>query len=271
MNDFLAEAVAESRRRVAGWKAEKLLDRLRCVGLPVLSPTSFTDSLRNAGHLGIIAEFKRASPSRGAIRQTLEPATQAAEYAKGGAAAISVLTESRWFQGDIEDLSSVRKAIQQPILRKDFLVEDDDIALSRLIGADAVLLIVACVPSPRLAELIKQTRNLGMTPLVEVHNRTELGAALSAGADVIGVNARNLQTLEVDIVHALDVCKQVPSHCVRILESGIKSRRDVLAAMDAGADAILVGETLMRSEQPGALIQSWLADARCLRQGSQTT
>lgn len=264
MGDFLAEAIAESRRRVARWKAEKLLEMLEAA--PVATPArDLAGAIRRTGPLGVLAEFKRASPSRGVIHANVDPQVQARAYVRGGATAVSVVTESRWFHGQIKDLQSVRAAIAQPILRKDFVVDDEDIVLSRKVGADAVLLIVACLSSVRLEELMQLTLRNAMTPLVEVHDRRELDVALAAGAKVIGVNSRNLRTLEVECDCALEVLPHIPSTCIRVFESGVKDVRDLQAAKAAGADAVLVGETLMRAPDPSALIQSWL------RYAGQTT
>jgi indole-3-glycerol phosphate synthase len=221
---------------------------------------NFVESIRRASPLAIIAEIKRASPSRGVINQEIDATRQAQAYVQGGATAVSVLTESRWFRGQIDDLRAVRNSIKAPLLRKDFLIEDEDIALSRKIGADAVLLIVACLPSARLAELIQYSHRLDMTPLVEVHDRSELDVALSAGAHVIGVNSRNLRTLTVEKDIARDVLAHVPSACIRVFESGIHGIEELRAARDAGADAVLVGETFMRAHDPAVLIQSWIRD-----------
>ncbi len=271
MGDFLTEAVAESRERVARWRANHFFDRMAAISHSEFPNVSFADALRGPASLKIIAEIKRASPSRGSIRDDISPEKQAEAYVRGGATAISVLTESRWFQGAVEDLMAVRATANVPLLRKDFMVEDEDIVLSHLIGANAVLLIVASVSLSRLRELIQHARNRGMCPLVEVHDCAELEAAIEAGADVIGVNARNLRTLEVNAANALDVIRHVPSTCIRIFESGIKSTLDVQAAMQAGADAILVGESLVRSADPAALIQSWLKAAEFVTQENETT
>ena len=266
MMDFLAEAVSESQRRLAKWRAEGTLDRLRTAPAPELPRVSFTEALRRASPLAVIGEVKRASPSKGVIRLDVDPARQASSYIQGGAAAVSVLTESKWFSGSIDDLISIRKSVRAPILRKDFIVEDDDIAVSRMIGADAVLLIVACLSHKRLAALLQQARDAAMAALVEAHERDEVNAAVDAGADIIGVNARNLRTLVVEPAHALEVLQDVPSHCVRIFESGIKDIADIRLAMEAGAHAVLVGETLMRATDPSMLIRTWVEGAKALQQ-----
>jgi indole-3-glycerol phosphate synthase len=203
----------------------------------------------------VIGEVKRASPSAGTIAKGADPAEQALAYQEGGAAAISVLTEPIHFGGSLADLVDVRAAVSLPVLRKDFLVHPDQVLEARAHGADSVLLITACLDDDELAGMVAASRGLGMEPLVETHSGPDLSRALAADARIVGVNARDLETLDVDLGSALDRLRSVPTDRVAVLESGISSRAHVEDAMAAGASAILVGETLMRAADPAAAIR----------------
>ncbi|AHK32313.1 Indole-3-glycerol phosphate synthase [Rhodococcus opacus PD630] len=200
--------------------------------------------------IGVIAEVKRASPSKGALADITDPAELAAAYQAGGARVISVLTEERRFQGSLADLDAVRRAVSIPILRKDFIVGPYQIHEARAHGADVVLLIVAALEQDALASLIDRTESLGMTALVEVHTEEEANRALEAGAKVIGVNARNLKTLEVDKNTFGEIAPGLPTEIIKIAESGVRGTADLLAYAGAGADAVLVGEGLVTSGDP---------------------
>jgi indole-3-glycerol phosphate synthase len=252
VNGFLQQVVAEAQRRSAVWRDAGLLERLLLRQTP--ARRDFTAGLLRRAPGAVIAEIKRASPSRGVICADCDVAGRARQYEQGGAAAISVLTETHWFRGSLDDLAAARAATALPVLRKDFVVDEYDVRVAAASGADAVLLIVACLSPRELAERITLAREVGVQALVEAHDLDEVQAAVDGGAEIIGVNARNLRTLEVDVAGALDVLGHVPPRCVRVLESGIKSRADVEAAVAAGADAVLVGETLMRAEDPRATL-----------------
>jgi indole-3-glycerol phosphate synthase len=211
-------------------------------------PRAFESALRS-GTPSIVAEVKRASPSAGLIAD-LDPVAQARAYAEGGAAAISVLTEPRHFRGALADLRAVRAAVHLPVLRKDFLVAPAQVIEARAAGADAVLLIAACLPGRELEAMLAATADLGMAALVEAHTDQDLERAVDAGAAVIGVNARDLETLDVDVPPALARLSRVPPDRIAVFESGIRTRADVEAAAGAGAAAVLVGEALMRSDDP---------------------
>jgi indole-3-glycerol phosphate synthase len=214
----------------------------------------FIAALRG-GRPALIAEVKRASPSAGSIAADADPIELATAYADGGAAAISVLTEPRHFAGALADLEAVRLTVQLPVLRKDFLVHPAQVIEARANGADAVLLIAACLTDEELTALLALSSDLGMSALVETHADDELDRALASGAEVIGVNARDLETLEVDSASALDRLARIPPDRVAVMESGIRDRADVEAAVDAGASAILVGEALMRASDPRAAVR----------------
>lgn len=216
-------------------------------------PRDFVAALRRKTP-SVIAEVKRASPSAGAIAGDVDPAIRAKAYEAGGAAAISVLTEPRHFHGSLADLRAVHLATTVPVLRKDFLVHPAQVIEARANGADAVLLICASLGAEELRLMLGVTRDLGMAALVETHSDEDLAKALATDAVLIGVNARDLESLEVDMTRALERLERVPSDRLAVLESGISTRVDVRAAVRAGASAILVGEALMRAEDPGAKI-----------------
>jgi indole-3-glycerol phosphate synthase len=202
----------------------------------------------------VIAEVKRRSPSKGDLADIPDPAALAAEYAEGGAAAISVLTEQRRFGGSLEDLRSVREAVDVPILRKDFIVEPYQLLEARLAGADLALLIVAALDGQTLAALHDQARELGLTVLVEVHDEAETERAIDLGAELIGVNARNLRTLEVDPTTFGRLAPLVPEDRVLVAESGIAGPADVERYVGEGARVVLVGEALVRDGDPRAAV-----------------
>jgi indole-3-glycerol phosphate synthase len=205
--------------------------------------------LRGPG-VSVIAEVKRASPSRGALADIGDPAWLAGEYAAGGAAAISVLTEGRRFSGSLDDLVRVRHAVEVPVLRKDFIVTAYQLFEARAAGADLVLLIVAALTDDELICLVERATSIGLTPLVEVHSPEEVSRAVDAGAKIIGVNARNLQTLEVDPTTFARTAPLIPDGIVRVAESGVRGPHDVIELARSGADVVLVGEALVTGRDP---------------------
>ncbi|MEO8477061.1 MAG: indole-3-glycerol phosphate synthase TrpC [Actinomycetota bacterium] len=227
--------------------------------------SSIAPSLDFAGALdgpgtAVIAEVKRASPSAGTIAAEADPASRARAYADAGAACVSVLTERRHFAGSLADMDAVRTAIGLPVLRKDFLVDAGQLLEARAHGADAVLLIVACVDDGALRDLLAGAAELGLGVLLETHGDDDLERALATDARVIGVNARDLETLEVDPERARRQLALVPADRIAVLESGIRTRADVVSAVEAGASAILVGETLMRAGDPRRALRSLIGE-----------
>ncbi len=202
----------------------------------------------------VIAEVKRASPSKGAMAAIADPAALAMDYEAGGAAVISVLTEPRRFGGSLDDLAAVRAAVGVPVLRKDFIVSSYQLWEARAYGADMVLLIVAALEQNALVSLVERAVSIGLVPLVEVHADEELDRALDAGAKVIGVNARDLATLEVDRGVFARLAPRIPDGVVKIAESGIRGPHDLLAYAAAGADAVLVGESLVTGKDPRSAV-----------------
>jgi indole-3-glycerol phosphate synthase len=211
-------------------------------------------ALRRPDGISVIAEVKRASPSRGVLAAISDPAELASEYEAGGAHAISVLTEGRRFGGSLADLRSVRAAVDVPVLRKDFILTSYQLWEARQAGADMVLLIVAALEQPALVSLVERAESLGLTPLVEVHDTDEVDRAVDAGARVVGVNARNLKTLDVDQATFARVAPRIPDTIVRIAESGIRGPKELLAYAHDGADGVLVGESLVTSAVPRAAV-----------------
>jgi indole-3-glycerol phosphate synthase len=204
--------------------------------------------------VAVIAEVKRASPSKGALAAIADPAALAADYEAGGARIISVLTEKRRFGGSLEDLAAVRDAVAVPVLRKDFIVSSYQLWEARAYGADLVLLIVAALEQNALVSLVERAQSIGLVPLVEVHTLGELERAMAAGARVLGINARNLATLEVDRSVFAQLVPHIPDGVIKIAESGVRGPHDLLAYAAAGADAVLVGESLVTGKDPRSAV-----------------
>jgi indole-3-glycerol phosphate synthase len=211
-----------------------------------------------SSEMSVIAEVKRSSPSKGALAPITDPAGLAAQYEEAGAHVVSVLTEQRRFGGSLADLDAVRKAIALPILRKDFMVDEYQFYEARAHGADVVLLIVAALSKNQLEDYFHLSNELGMRSLIEVHTNDELERALEISPEIIGVNSRNLKTLEVDARAFAELIPQIPSSIARVAESGISTRDEVVFAQECGATAILVGEALVRSESPTVAINQLL-------------
>ncbi len=249
---FLSETVDDVRRRLA----REPLDESRLMALAMrLPPTrGFAGSLWSARPPAVIAEVKRASPSAGHIAET-DPAAQARAYEAAGAAAVSVLTEARHFDGSLADLRAVHLATSVPVLRKDFLIHPAQLMEARVEGADAVLLIAAALSADELAAMLGAAEDLGLGALVEVHAQEDLDKALATDAKVIGANARDLESLEVDLDRALALLERVPGDRIAVAESGLTEREQVERAVTAGARAVLVGEALMRAADPGAKLR----------------
>jgi len=243
------------REDLAAREAKVPLEKVKELAAKVPPPKDVMAALREPG-IGVIAEVKRRSPSRGVLADIPDPATLAVDYADAGARAISVLTESRRFGGTLDDLDSVRAAVDVPLLRKDFIISPYQVHEARLHGADLVLLIVAALEQNALVSLLDRVESLGMTALVEVHTAEEADRALEAGAAVVGINARNLHTLEVDREVFGRIAPGMPMDVLKIAESGVRGPGDLMAYAGAGADAVLVGEGLVASGDPKqALVQ----------------
>lgn len=251
LEDIIAGVRADLAEREAAMPLEEL--KKRAAKAP--EPRNAMAALKESG-IGVIAEVKRRSPSKGKLADIPDPAALAADYAAAGARAISVLTEQRRFGGSLSDLAAVRQAVDVPILRKDFIVSPYQVHEARLYGADMVLLIVAALDQNALVSLLDRVESLGMTALVEVHNAEECDRALEAGAELIGVNARNLHTLEVDRDVFARLAPGLPPQVLKVAESGVRGPGDLMTYAGHGADAVLVGEGLVASGDPkAALVQ----------------
>lgn len=246
---MLEQILAGVREDLAAREASVPFALVRKRAAACASPHNVLAVLREPG-VGVIAEVKRASPSAGALAAIPDPARLACEYAQGGARMISVLTESRRFGGSLGDLAAVRRAVDVPLLRKDFVLSSYQVHEARAYGADACLLIVAALEQNALVGLLERVESLGMTALVEVHTEAEADRALSAGARLIGVNARNLATLEVDRGNFERIAPGLPSGVIKVAESGVRGPHDLISYAGAGADAVLVGEGLVRAHSP---------------------
>jgi indole-3-glycerol phosphate synthase len=245
----LDEILAGVREDVAQRQRDTPLERIKELAAAAAPAKDAYAALRRPG-VAVIAEVKRASPSKGQLAEIPDPAELASEYAAGGARCVSVLTEGRWFGGSLDDLAAVRAAVDVPVLRKDFVVSSYQIHEARAHGADLVLLIVAALEQNVLTGLLDRIESLGMTALVEVHTEEEADRALEAGARVIGVNARNLRTLEIDREVFDRIAPGLPGTVVKIAESGVRGPHDLIRYASAGADAVLVGEGLVTKKSP---------------------
>jgi indole-3-glycerol phosphate synthase len=254
LDDILAGVRADLAERQARIPIEAL--RERALSAPVAH--NGLAALRTDG-IAVIAEVKRSSPSQGAHAEIADPAALAADYEAGGAAAISVLTESRRFGGTLADLDAVRAAVEIPVLRKDFIITSYQLWEARAHGADLALLIVAALEQQALVSLIERACSIGLTPLVEVHDERELDRAVAAGARLIGVNARNLKTLEVDRAVFARLAPLLSAGVVKVAESGVRDPHDVFEYARAGADAVLVGEALVTGKDPRAAVADLVA------------
>jgi len=241
------------RADLAARQQETPLERLKEKAARAPSPKDVMAAFSGT-EVAVIAEVKRASPSKGALAAIADPAALAADYEAGGARIISVLTEQRRFGGSLEDLAAVRDAVAVPLLRKDFIVSSYQLWEARAFGADLVLLIVAALEQIALVSLVERAASIGLVPLVEVHTRAELDRAIDASATVIGINARNLATLEVNRAVFADLSPCVPAGVIKIAESGVRGTHDLLAYAAAGADAVLVGESLVTGKDPRSAV-----------------
>ncbi len=265
---ILDKIVVDTRRLVAERKGS--LPQSTLEAMPLFSrPTRPLAAALRGPQLSFIAEIKKASPSKGVIRADFDVADLARAYQEGGAAAVSVLTEPFYFQGDLSHLAAARVATSLPLLRKDFIVDSYQLFEARAYGADAVLLIAAVLDRKELADLHATATALGLSCLVELYDASEMDRVDLSQVQVLGVNNRDLRTFEVNIEHSIQVLTGVPDHVVRVSESGLRSVDDFARVREAGLDAVLVGETFMRASQPGnALAQlraALAADARPAR------
>ena len=262
MTDILNKIVAVKREEVAAAIQRKSLAAMRFDAESRVLTRDFVGALRAkiaAGQPAVIAEIKKASPSKGVLRADFIPADIAQSYAEYGAACLSVLTDVHFFQGCIDYLKQARASCQLPVLRKDFMVDAYQIYESRAMGADAILLIAACLDDAQMKDFEQIARSLDMAVLVEVHDAAELERALQLKTPLIGVNNRNLKTFEVSLDTTLSLMRDIPADRLLVCESGIHSRDDVLRMGAAGVNAFLVGEAFMRAEEPGEALAALFA------------
>jgi indole-3-glycerol phosphate synthase len=251
----ILDRIVEARRESIAHRKRVLPDvALKLAVGKVEAPRDFAGALRRAG-CNVIAELKKASPSRGVLREDYAPAALAASLESAGAAALSVLTEEEFFLGSLADLKAAKKAAQIPILRKDFIVDPWQVWEARATGADAFLLIAAILSDPALGELLELGRSLKMEALVEVHTRQELERAIAAGARIIGVNNRDLRDFKVRVETSLELIEAIPEECIAVSESGLRTQGDLGRLRRAGFDAFLIGEYLMTDADPAARLR----------------
>jgi indole-3-glycerol phosphate synthase len=262
MSDILQKIVAVKREEIATAKARRSAASLRDEAEGRRDLRDFAGSLRArvaAGRAAVIAEVKKASPSKGVLRERFVPAEIADSYARHGAACLSVLTDERFFQGHADYLRQARAACELPVLRKDFMVDEYQVFEARAMGADCILLIAACLDDAQMADLEAAARALGLAVLVEVHDRDELQRALRLKTPLVGINNRNLRTFEVTLETTLGMLPEVPADRLLITESGILVGDDVRRMREQGVHAFLVGEAFMRAEDPGAALKALFA------------
>jgi indole-3-glycerol phosphate synthase len=264
MTDILSQIVAVKRQEIAAAQNKKPLDMVRADAESRVLTRDFVGALRAkiaVGQPAVIAEIKKASPSKGVLREDFIPADIAQSYAESGAACLSVLTDVQFFQGCADYLKQARASCQLPVLRKDFIVDAYQVYESRAMGADAILLIAACLEDAQMKEFEAIARSLDMAVLVEVHDAQELQRALKLKTPLIGVNNRNLKTFEVSLDTTLTLMRDVPQDRLLVCESGIHTRDDVLRMGAAGVNAFLVGEAFMRAADPGNALAELFAAA----------
>ncbi|MCL4708281.1 indole-3-glycerol phosphate synthase TrpC [bacterium] len=259
---FLARIVAHKQEEVRRAKRKSSFADLEQRAKLQSPVRDFRQALLAGVNVTVIAELKKASPSAGVLREDFDPQQLAQSYAANGAAALSVLTDENFFQGHLDYLNQARAVCSLPALRKDFIIDPYQIAEARAFGADAVLLIVAILDAAQLAGLLALAKELGMQALIEVHDEQEIEPALAAGAEIIGINNRDLQTFSVSLATSEKLAARIPASCVCIAESGITSRSEVERLAECGIDAILIGSHLMRQPDPGNALSHFVGVPR---------
>lgn len=256
LSELYAGSLADATRRLESVSLSEI-ERLALAQTPALDAMR---ALAPRNQIHVLAEVKRASPSKGQMATIVDPAALAKTYADNGASAISVLTEERKFKGSLADLEAVRKVVNIPLLRKDFIATEHQILEARAAGADIILLIVAGIDEPTIARLMRFTFELGMTPFIETHSEEELKVALGLGSKFIGINARDLSTFETDRDLFASLVDLIPSDVIKVAESAVRNAADVAHYRKAGADVVLVGEALVTND-PAAMLQSFLTES----------
>jgi indole-3-glycerol phosphate synthase len=255
---ILDEIIAYKKEELAEAKHRVPVSEVKAKASDAGPVRGFEKALSGGDGIRLIAEVKKASPSKGVIREDFDPVDIAKTYARAGATCLSVLTEKKYFQGKLEYPGEIRKSVGLPLLRKDFIIDDYQIYESRAAGADAILLIAARLERRQIEDFINIAKELGLDVLVESHTYKELDRTLLAGASLVGINNRDLNTFSVSLQTTLDLLKDIPDDHIVVSESGIKTREDVLKLQQAGVDAILVGESLMREKEIGKKVKELL-------------
>ena len=258
MNSILEKIVNHKLTEIATAKSSRPLKDVAAAADAAATPRNFLDALQRSPEIALIAEVKKASPSKGIIRADFDPVAIAKTYADSGASCISVLTDEHFFQGHLDYLTSISNQVDIPLLRKDFIIDPYQVFEARAAGADAVLLIAECLDAEQLIQLHQQIVELGMTPLVELYDARNVEKVLAADPVLVGVNNRDLNTFEVDLSHSVKVKQLLPPSATFVSESGIYSRSDVQMLEKSGVDAMLVGESLMRADDIGAAVKTLL-------------
>jgi indole-3-glycerol phosphate synthase len=259
-NGTVLERILEARRLEVEHRKKVLPETALKYGVKAATPLrDFSTALAGPG-INVIAELKPASPSRGMLRDPFDPVALATSLESSGAVALSVLTESEFFRGSLKNLRDARKSVQVPVLRKDFIFDPWQVWETRANDADSFLLIVATLRDGQLSELIALGRELGMEPMVEIHTADELGRAIAAGSKIIGVNNRNLKTLDVRVETSFELIEQIPDDCIAVSESGIRTADELERLRAAGFDAFLIGTQLMISADPAAALSELLGN-----------
>ncbi len=253
------DRILEARRTAVSHRKRLIPEPVLRMAVSKAEPVRDFAAALSRDAVNVIAELKRASPSRGVLRKDFDPKLLAPQLEQAGAIALSVLTEEEFFQGSLKDLRLARAAVAVPLLRKDFMLEPWQVWEARATGADSFLLIVAALSEATLRDLLRLGRNLGMEPLVEVHTREELCRALDPGARIIGVNNRDLRTMDVRLEISLELVVDIPDDCIAVSESGVRSAADIAQLRAAGFDAFLIGEHLMTAPDPAAALRTLLA------------
>ncbi len=255
---ILDDIIANKKEELAQKKRRSSLRDIKARAADAGPVRGFGGALMVKGGIGFIAEVKKASPSKGVIREDFDAVKIARAYEQSGASCISVLTEEKFFQGKLRYLGEIRDAVGLPLLRKDFIIDEYQIFEARTAGADAILLIAACLEKQQIEDFLGIAGRIGLDALVESHTYRELDKALLAGAAIVGINNRNLSTFTVSLQTTLDLLKDIPEDRTVVSESGIKTRNDVIMLQKAGVDAILVGESLMREKNIGEKVKELL-------------
>ena len=259
MRSILEKIVRHKLVEIDKAKSDLPILELKASAKDAPPPLDFLGALtknEQANHVSLIAEVKKASPSKGVIRDDFDPLEIARAYANSGASCISVLTDEHFFQGSLDYLKQIRRVVSKPLLRKDFVLDEYQVWEARAAGADAVLLISECLQPDQMNRLHEQVTELGMTALVELYDSRNIEAVLACNPTLVGVNNRDLNTFEIDLNHSIRIKKQLPHSIAMVSESGIFTHQDVLLMQQNGVDAVLVGESLMRSEDIGSAVRS---------------